>query len=143
MFLRSENMSGESKWKCPDCKQYRDATKKIDIWKLPPLLIIHLKRFKYEGVWRDKINSYVDFPINDLDLKRFLSGPNQMGLDYNYRLNGVTNHIGTMDGGHYTSMCRHFELDRWFKYDDTDVKEITSQSALKSPASYILFYTRY
>ncbi|RNA25626.1 ubiquitin carboxyl-terminal hydrolase 8 isoform X2 [Brachionus plicatilis] len=143
LFLRSENMSGESKWKCPNCKQYRDATKKIDIWKLPPLLIIHLKRFKYEGVWRDKITSNVDYPIENLDLNRFLTGPTVSGVSNNYRLYGITNHIGTMDGGHYISMCRHLEMDRWVKYDDSDVKELSSTSALKSPASYILFYSRY
>lgn len=136
-------MSGESKWKCPNCKQYRDATKKIDIWKLPNLLIIHLKRFKYDGVWRDKITSNVDYPIENLDLNCFLSGPKQPGISNKYRLCGITYHIGTMDGGHYTSACRHPELEKWFKFDDTEVKEISSSSGLKSPASYILFYSRY
>ncbi len=56
-------MTGECKWKCPRCKQYREATKKIDIWRLPPLLIVHLKRFKYQGVWRDKITTYCDYTI--------------------------------------------------------------------------------
>ncbi|CAF0916885.1 unnamed protein product, partial [Brachionus calyciflorus] len=141
LFLKRESMCGESKWKCPNCKQYRDSTKKIDIWKLPPLLIIHLKRFKYEGVWRDKIVSNVDYPIENLNLNKYLSGPNMKKLDYTYKLYGISNHSGTMDGGHYTSMCRNFQLGRWFKYDDSEVKEMTSLSALKSPTNYILFYS--
>lgn len=32
-------------WTCPRCKQNRDAIKKLDISKLPPVLVIHLKRF--------------------------------------------------------------------------------------------------
>lgn len=38
-------MTGSSRWKCPRCKQERDAVKKIVIWKLPKILIVHLKRY--------------------------------------------------------------------------------------------------
>lgn len=135
-------MSGESKWKCPKCKEYRDATKKIDIWKLPPLLVIHLKRFKYHGLWRDKITTNVDYPIDNLNLDKYILGNDSKSKQNNYNLYAISNHSGTLDGGHYTAMCRHFEHDRWFKFDDTDVKEINSTSSLKSPLSYILFYSR-
>ena len=32
---------------CPSCKKHQQATKKFDLWKLPKILIIHLKRFSY------------------------------------------------------------------------------------------------
>ena len=35
---------GSSRWRCPQCKCDRDAVKKIDIWKLPRILLIALKR---------------------------------------------------------------------------------------------------
>lgn len=41
MYFYGENISG---WNCPKCKQKRDAIKKLDISKLPPILVIHLKR---------------------------------------------------------------------------------------------------
>lgn len=136
-------MSGESKWKCPQCREYRDAEKKIDIWKLPPLLIVHLKRFKYQGLWRDKITTHVDYPIN-LNLDKYLHSDARVKSNNsnNYRLYAISNHSGTLDGGHYTSMCRNFKMDRWFKYDDTHVKEITNPESLISPQAYILFYAR-
>jgi len=34
-------------------------------------------RFKYEGIWRDKITAHVDFPIEHLDMSRYISGPKQ------------------------------------------------------------------
>lgn len=40
--MKSERISG---WRCPKCKELRDADKKTDICKLPPILIIHLKRY--------------------------------------------------------------------------------------------------
>lgn len=134
-------MSGESKWKCPRCKEYRDAAKKIDIWRLPPLLIIHLKRFKYHGLWRDKITTNVDFPVENLNLDRYVIGSRPQSPS-NYNLYAVSNHNGTLDGGHYTAMCRHFQFDRWFKFDDSEVKEMSSLSMIRSPLSYILFYSR-
>ena len=30
---------------CPQCKQHREASKRIQIWRLPPILIVHLKRY--------------------------------------------------------------------------------------------------
>lgn len=41
MYFDGETISG---WTCPKCKQVRDAIKKLDISRLPPLLVIHLKR---------------------------------------------------------------------------------------------------
>ena len=33
---------------CPECKELKPATKKFDLWKLPQVLVIHLKRFSYD-----------------------------------------------------------------------------------------------
>ena len=43
-FLQPERMTGSCKWKCPQCRVERDAEKKIDIWKLPHILLIGLNR---------------------------------------------------------------------------------------------------
>lgn len=41
MYFSGEHIHG---WNCPNCKQKRTAIKKLDISKLPPVLVIHLKR---------------------------------------------------------------------------------------------------
>ena len=48
---------------CPTCKKHQQATKKFDLWSLPRLLVVHLKRFSYNRCWRDKLDTVVDFPI--------------------------------------------------------------------------------
>ena len=50
---------------CPQCKEHREATKQMSVWQLPPVLIIHLKRFSFDHsyTWRDKIDKLVKFPI--------------------------------------------------------------------------------
>merc|ERR1712183_712930 len=46
LFVAEERLQGDEQWKCSRCKKRVDATKKIDIWKLPPVLVVHLKRFE-------------------------------------------------------------------------------------------------
>lgn len=49
---------------CPKCKQHREASKQLLLWRLPNVLIIQLKRFSFRSfIWRDKINDMVDFPV--------------------------------------------------------------------------------
>lgn len=42
MYFNGERIKG---WNCPNCKDKREAIKKLDISKLPPVLVIHFKRF--------------------------------------------------------------------------------------------------
>jgi ubiquitin C-terminal hydrolase len=73
-FTSEEVLSARNMWKCPRCEHHVRAVKKLSVWRLPPLLIIHLKRFSYNryGVKR-KVNSLVDFPMDGLDLSDFVS----------------------------------------------------------------------
>lgn len=48
---------------CPMCKKHQFATKKLDLWSLPEVLIIHLKRFSYTKYSREKLDTVVDFPL--------------------------------------------------------------------------------
>lgn len=57
---------------CPNCKQHQQATKKLDLWSLPPVLVVHLKRFSYSRYMRDKLDSLVDFPLRYTQPSRFL-----------------------------------------------------------------------
>ena len=49
---------------CPRCKKHCEATKQMSVWRLPDILIVHLKRFSFRnGFYRDKIMKLVKFPI--------------------------------------------------------------------------------
>ena len=63
LFVVSETISG---WKCPKCQCARTARKCMDVWQLPPVLVVHLKRFSFDGPVRDKLRNLVRFP-SDLD----------------------------------------------------------------------------
>lgn len=47
-FCKAEVLTGDSQWNCNKCKKKKDAQKRLSLWKLPSVLIIHLKRlFNY------------------------------------------------------------------------------------------------
>ena len=39
------------------------------------VIMISCFRFVYVGMWRQKVNTHVDYPINDLSLNNFVIGP--------------------------------------------------------------------
>lgn len=87
---------------CPGCKLHRQASKKLDLWRLPEILVIHLKRFSYSHFMKNKLETFVDFPIDDLDLSNYI-GHRNCQSSYRYMLYAVSNHYGSMGGGHYTA----------------------------------------
>ncbi|KAL2984499.1 hypothetical protein AAZX31_12G091500 [Glycine max] len=44
------------------------ASKKLDLWRLPvpEIFVIHLKRFQYSHFMKNKLETYVDFPADNL-----------------------------------------------------------------------------
>lgn len=56
-----------------------------------------------------------------------------------YDLYGVSNHYGSLNGGHYTAYCLNPLYNKWFEFDDTDVSRI-DESKLVSKAAYVLYY---
>ncbi|XP_015926203.1 ubiquitin carboxyl-terminal hydrolase 8 isoform X2 [Parasteatoda tepidariorum] len=133
-FLKSEKISGEAAWECPRCKQKKEAEKRLQICRLPEILAIQLKRFSYEGLWRRKLQTHVDFDIS------FEVPYERNGEEHyqKYTLYGIVNHYGTLEGGHYIAFC-NAQTNKWFRYDDHEVSEISS-SDIKTSAAYMLFY---
>ena len=47
MFSTSETLSTEYKYYCEECCSKQEATKRLRVKRLPQILALHLKRFKY------------------------------------------------------------------------------------------------
>lgn len=110
---------------CPSCKQLRRASKVLSLSRLPPVLLIHLKRFSVKGHFTEKIETFIDFPLRSLDLTNYMPPPLPPGVGggqtlssddpraqippYRYDLYGVTNHYGTLSSGH----CKCSFLAHW------------------------------
>jgi len=138
-FTTTERLGADDPWYCPRCKKHQQATKKFDLWQLPKVLIIHLKRFSYSRFWRDKLDALVDFPISGLNVGEHIKGPKKDG--HLYDLIAVANHYGGLGGGHYTAYAKNRETSHWHYFDDSNVTAASEENVI-SKAAYVLFYLR-
>ncbi|CAI8597952.1 unnamed protein product [Vicia faba] len=133
----------------------RDATKRVLIYKAPPVLTIHLKRFSQDARGRfSKLNGHVDFR-ETLDLRPYMDPRCIIEEKYEYQLVGIVEHLGTMRGGHYVAYVRGGQKNRekvdnkenknvnstWYHASDAYVREVSLDEVLRCEA-YILFYER-
>jgi ubiquitin carboxyl-terminal hydrolase 10 len=111
------------------------ATKQVFIETLPPVLILHLKRFQYDSSTRrtEKIWKKVGYPL-ELEMPREVF-PTQVrnklavrgGLP-KYQLIGVIYHHGkNASGGHYTVDVRRQDGKEWIRLDDTLIRRVRSE----------------
>ena len=136
-FCKEEQLKRENTWFCKKCKTNVLPKKKIDIYYLPKILIISFKRFTKQSVNWEKNDEFIDFPINNFNMKDLIIGPDK---DHSiYDLFAVSQHYGNTGSGHYTAVCKNG--NDWYKYDDSTVSK-TSPNAAISSAAYVLFYRR-
>jgi len=55
---------------CSKCKDFQIQTKRMSLWRLPPVVIIQFKRFQFTKHMRRKLRDFVQFPVEGLDLSR-------------------------------------------------------------------------
>ncbi|OMJ17634.1 Ubiquitin carboxyl-terminal hydrolase 4 [Smittium culicis] len=149
-FVTEEQLGEQDSWYCSECKEFRQATKKLDLWRLPEILVIHLKRFDHSRQWSNKINTLVDFPLEGLDLSEFFLAQKSENTDGGdgtrlnppiYDLYATSNHFGGLGGGHYTAFARHPVNNNWYDYNDSSVTLINDPSSeVVSSSAYVLFY---
>ncbi|WFD43484.1 ubiquitinyl hydrolase 1 [Malassezia psittaci] len=170
-FTRAEQLGEDDLWYCPRCKEFRQAMKKFDLWKVPDILVVHLKRFSAGRISRNRLDNFIDFPVYGLDLSDRVVGTllmNELQLDAPpsmtvgdkfqvahdphddaivadqpiYDLYAVDNHFGGLAGGHYTAFAKNPVDDQWYNYDDSSVRPVSDPESVKSSAAYLLFYRR-
>ncbi|KAL1568811.1 ubiquitinyl hydrolase 1 [Salvia divinorum] len=141
-FLKEEPLGPDDMWYCPQCKEHRQASKKLDLWRLPDILVIHLKRFSYSKWLKNKLDTNVDFPIQNLDVSKYVKSIDASAGRHMYELYGISNHYGGLGGGHYSAYCKLIDGEnRWYHFDDSHVSPV-SESEIKTSAAYLLFYER-
>lgn len=137
-FTTRETLSDDDLWYCPKCKVLKKATKKIDLWRLPKVLIVQLKRFNYTRYYRDKIDLLVDCPIKDLDLSQYVQNPDEKA-NAKYNLIAVSNHMGGLGGGHYTAHAKNMHDTKWHTFDDGYVSSVDENYVI-SKSAYVVIY---
>jgi ubiquitin carboxyl-terminal hydrolase 12/46 len=64
-FSNTETLCSDNKFKCDTCCSYQEAQKRMRVKKLPMILALHLKRFKYMEQYNRhiKVSHRVVFPL--------------------------------------------------------------------------------
>ena len=125
-----ENLVGDNRIYCNNCRSQQDGVMFDEIHKAPNVLIIILNRGRGNVFECD-----VDFP-QDLDLSNYITNPMS---PKNYELIGVISHLGESSmEGHFIAYCKHFD-DSWYLFNDSIVKQVAGDG-MYSGIPYILFY---
>ena len=125
LFFDEENL--EDPLYCHHCHGPENFSKKYSINRLPYVLILSLKRFKFNKNSNFKLRQMITYPLYDLDLE-----------GKKYDLYGVINHYGSINSGHYTAIVKNKEKE-WILCNDSSVYKIEEKRVMHSNA-YILFY---
>jgi len=158
-FSSNETLDAADKFSCDACACKQEAQKRMRIAKLPPVLCLHLKRFKYvESLGQMKKLTYrVVFPF---ELKLVNTTDDCEEQDVLYSLSAVVVHMGAhVNHGHYVALVK--SGGKWLCFDDEAVHGVTEgqvkstfghtqeplvrpdgQASLHVDHAYILFYQK-
>jgi ubiquitin C-terminal hydrolase len=134
------NTHGQSDmWKCDHCKNKSESTQSSSIWRLPPVLVISLKRFDHSGHSIKKNNSHVNIPTT-LDLTPYVLDRSHSTT---YKLKSIGFHMGSYYGGHYFAVIIDWKYDKVYHVDDDCVRSIPMEDVEKNAGyGYVYFYER-
>ncbi|XP_067387878.1 ubiquitin carboxyl-terminal hydrolase 49 isoform X1 [Emydura macquarii macquarii] len=154
-FTETEALEGRI-YACDQCNSKRrksspkplvlsEAKKQLMIYRLPQVLRLHLKRFRWSGRnHREKIGVHVLFD-QVLNMEPYCCRDSLSSLDketFVYDLSAVVMHHGKGFGsGHYTAYCYNTEGGFWVHCNDSKLNVCSVEEVCKTQA-YILFYTQ-
>jgi ubiquitin C-terminal hydrolase len=144
-FICVEKLDLGNLWECEKCKKKVVANKQLSLWKLPMVLIIHLKRFENDKITIKKDKRPIDINISELNLEKWVHPINKNMMknqNYKYQLQSCCCHIGEYTRGHYFSVLH--KDDKWYIANDEQVKEINLGKASEyiNKYCYLLFYNK-
>ncbi|KDQ62992.1 hypothetical protein JAAARDRAFT_120115, partial [Jaapia argillacea MUCL 33604] len=143
-FSASEMLCQRNKFFCDSCCGLQEAEKRMKIKKLPNILALHLKRFKYqEDVQKYiKLAYRVAFPF---ELRLFNTVDDAEDRDRLYELFAIVVHIGNgPHHGHYITIVK--SRRSWFIFDDETVETIKESDIPRyfgesnAGSAYVLYY---
>lgn len=146
---------------CGKCKKHQRSKQKFSFWRLPKILVFHLKRFNYRRFSSDKLTHRVIFPIKRLDVSEgkrippaLLSREAQCPLravrhrqPLRKPLRGALHSVTRLVIlNQVYSECKNPQSEKWYRYNDSCVSEIEighcGYERTGSGSPYILFYWR-
>ena len=170
--LKAKFNQTQVKAECKNCENSQEKTKKISIFKLPNILIIHLDRihdnYEFGGKIQEKINDRLEFDfsldLNSENLKicseydsisefREISNTiyKRKPIYYKYDIQGIVTYHGNTEKGVYYSFIKKKDGNKWIQFSDENFSEIDEKTVKflsygnnqdDIPNAYFLIYKR-
>ncbi|XP_030004145.1 ubl carboxyl-terminal hydrolase 18 isoform X2 [Sphaeramia orbicularis] len=126
-FFEHHELKGRNCCFCAQCGRKTPSKQGVKLLSLPPVLCMHLKRFRNSHGFTQKLNCQVTFP-ETLDLSETVKEAFSTNFVQNgctYTLYAVVVHSGTAMMGHYTAFVRPRGTQCWYHADDSHVVEVS------------------
>ncbi|XP_046682049.1 ubiquitin carboxyl-terminal hydrolase 33-like isoform X3 [Homalodisca vitripennis] len=140
-FFSADELKGDNMYSCEKCNKLRNGVKYSKVLELPEVLCIHLKRFRHELMFSSKINNYVTFPLEDLDLKPYLHKDCKSKVTKYNLISVICHHGAAGSGGHYTCYSLNDQYNQWYEFDDQCVTQVRPET-VRNCEAYVLFYRK-
>ncbi|KAI9323458.1 hypothetical protein BX666DRAFT_2016709 [Dichotomocladium elegans] len=133
-----------------------DATKQVFLEILPPVLVLHMKRFVFDNVGGvQKLQKPVRYGAQLTIQPDWMAPRHRTNAPITYKLFGIVYHHGSSaGGGHYTCDIRR-QNGQWLHINDTNIKPVSERDVLLTEQNtraintihteqtpYILFYMK-
>lgn len=132
--FKDEEIEGYS---CDVCNKKTSALRTTEIWRLPRMLCISLKRFTYDG---KKIHTAISHPKDtSFSFETFFSEHSPEPSKFNkYECFAIVDHHGQTGGGHYTAQAKSPLTNQWNIFDDESTHSMENGPQFGS-STYIIF----
>jgi ubiquitin carboxyl-terminal hydrolase 8 len=145
LFLEKDYIGNHGKWNCDSCHKKTNASKLTKIKKLPPVLILQLKRFDTFVVSNKqyptsrKNQTLVEYPIDKLISSILVP---DFAPTFVYELVAISIHHGrSLNSGHFTTIAKNRKNNLWYNFDDSLITS-ANEKDIQTKDAYILCYVR-
>lgn len=144
-FSKLETLAHQNKFYCNTCSLLQEAVKTIRLKSTPQVLVVNLKRFKYDEQLDRLVKLFdpISYPMKLRLLNTTLDDGALFGL---YAL--VVHIGGGPMHGHYVALCKN-KAGLWFLFDDETVELVDENYVFRFfgngaglASAYILFYEK-
>ena len=106
----------EFKYSCINCHKIVDHEKKLKISKIPQILILSLQRMDYQN--KGKNECLVRFD-EFIDISKYIDADYEPDKNFKYKLLAIINHKGDIESGHYYSLIKLNNQEKWYEFNDS------------------------
>ncbi|KAM4536283.1 uncharacterized protein PAE49_020940 [Odontesthes bonariensis] len=141
-FFSEADVSGSNQLFCDRCDAKSDATMKFEIKHQPEVLMLMLKRFKFDYSYMNYVNMN-----HSVRIPCKLQIPPSGAQSQTYELYAFVEHAGELKCGRYAVTIKSQDDEKWYHFNDSEVRLLSYQPfqlnfTERSWDAYLLFYRK-